>query len=419
LTVQPADFLIEHATTIATCAGPGPRRGIAQREISSISHAVIAAHQGVIAYIGPATELLQHVHVLPGATRIDARGCSVVPGFVDPHTHIVYAGNRRNELQRRLAGASYEEVAAVGGGIVSTVAATRIASEEELVTGTAARLDEMLACGTTTCEAKSGYGLTTESELRQLRVLRSLDHDHDVDISPTFLGAHEIPPEYRHRRDAYLSLLIDEMIPAVAAEGLADWCDVFCERGVFTAAESIAILRAGLAHGLRPRIHADELARSGGCEVAAEVGARSADHLIFADGSDAERLAASGTTAVLLPIAALFLKLGRYAPARTLIAHGVPVALATDVNPGAGLSPSMPFAMTLACFAMDMTLEEALMASTLNAAWAIDRAHAVGSLETGKLMDAVIVPGELIDLLRIGTPAIRAVIKRGRIVRGQ
>jgi imidazolonepropionase len=417
--VQPADFLIEHAGTIATCAGPAPRRGIAQREISAINGAVIAAHQGVIVYIGPATALQQHVHVLPGATRVDARGCCVVPGFVDPHTHIVYAGNRRNELRQRLAGASYQEIAADGGGIVSTVAATRAASEDELIIATAGRLDEMLACGTTTCEAKSGYGLTTESELRQLRVLRTLDHEHDVDISPTFLGAHEIPVEYRGRRDAYVSLLIEEMIPLVASEGLADWCDVFCEHGVFTAAESTSILKAGLRHGLQPRIHAEELARSGGCEVAAEVGARSADHLIFADDQGAERLHAAGTTAVLLPIAALFLKLRRHAPARMLIARGVPVALATDVNPGAGLSPSMPFAMTLACFVMDMTLEEALIASTLNAAWAIDRAHAVGSLETGKLMDAVVVRGEVIDLIRVGTPAIRAVIKRGRIVHGQ
>jgi imidazolonepropionase len=417
--VQPADFLIEHATTIATCAGTGPRRGIAQREISSVTNAVVASHQGDIVYVGPAAELQQRVHVLPGATRVDARGCSVVPGFVDPHTHIVYAGDRRNELRHRLAGATYEDIAAAGGGIVSTVAATRAATDDELFSATKARLDEMLACGTTTCEAKSGYGLTTQSELRLLRVLRSLDHDHDVDVSPTFLGAHEIPLEYRQRRDAYVSLVIEEMIPAVAAEGLADWCDVFCERGVFTPAESKAILEAGLAHSLQPRIHADELARSGGCEIAAEVGARSADHLIFADDAGGDQLAAAGTTAVLLPIAAFFLKLGRYAPARMLISRGVPVALGTDVNPGAGLSPSMPFAMSLACFAMDMTLEEALIAATVNAAWSIDRAHSIGSLETGKMMDAVIVTGDLVNLLGVGNAAIRTVIKRGRIVWGQ
>lgn len=403
---------------MATCAGPAPRRGGAQRDISPLRGAAIAAHQGVIVYVGPAADLAATVRILPGATRIDAAGCTVVPGFVDPHTHIVYAGDRRSELQARLAGASYESIAAGGGGIVATVGATRAASEEELATATRRRLDDMLACGTTTCEAKSGYGLTTESELRQLRVLRSLDHDHPIDIAPTFLGAHEIPPEYRDHREAYVSLVTEEMIPAVAAAGLADWCDVFCERGVFTPEESTAILRAGLHHGLQPRIHADELGRSGGAEVAADVGARSADHLIFADEAAADRLAEAGVTAVLLPIAAFYLKLGRFAPARLLIDREVPVAIATDVNPGAGLSPSMPFAMALACFAMNMTVEEALVAATLNAAWSLDRAPLVGSLEPGKLMDAVIVNGELVDLLRVGTGAIRTVIKRGRAVAG-
>src|SRR3954465_6207039 len=416
--MQPADFLIEHASLVATCAGPAPRRGDAQADISPLTGATIAAYQGVIVYVGPAADLAASIRILPGATRVDATGCTVTPGFVDPHTHIVYAGDRRGEVQRRLAGASYESIAADGGGIVATVHATRAASEEALTEATRRRLDEMLACGTTTCEAKSGYGLTTESELRQLRVLRSLDHDHPVDIVPTFLGAHEIPPEYRDRRHAYVSLVTDEMIPAVAAEGLADWCDVFCERGVFTPDEATTILRAGLAHGLRPRIHADELARSGGSEVAADVGARSADHLIFADESAAACLSRAGVTAVLLPIAAFYLKLGRFAPARLLIDRGVPVAIATDVNPGAGLSPSMPFAMALACFAMNMTVEEALIAATLNAAWSLDRAALVGSLEPGKLMDAVIVDGELSDLLRVGPPVIRGVIRRGRIVAG-
>jgi len=403
---------------VATCAGPAPRRGRAQGEISPLRDAVIAAHQGVIVYVGAATELARAVHVLPGATRVDARGCTVVPGFVDPHTHIVYAGDRRAELQRRLAGASYESIAAEGGGIVATVNETRDAAEEDLATDTRRRLDEMLACGTTTCEAKSGYGLTTASEMRQLRVLRSLDHDHPIDIVPTFLGAHEVPEEYRHRREAYVSLVAEEMIPAVASEGLADWCDVFCERGVFTPDESRTILRAGLAHGLLPRIHAEELARTGGCEVAADVAARSADHLIFVDESGADRLASASVAAVLLPTAAFYLKLGRFAPARMLIARNVPVALATDMNPGAGLSPSMPFVMALACFAMDMTAEEALIAATLNAAWSLDRTPVAGSLEPGKLMDAVIVEGSLVELLRVGTRGIRSVIKRGHVVGG-
>lgn len=416
--MQPADFLIERAALVATCAGAAPRRGADQGDIGLLTDAVIAAHQGVIVYVGPAATLTPSVHILPGATRIAADGCTVVPGFVDPHTHIVYAGDRSGELQRRLGGASYASIAAAGGGIASTVAATRSASEEQLIEATRQRLDQMLACGTTSCEAKSGYGLTTESELRQLRVLRSLDHDHPIDIVPTFLGAHDIPSEYRERRDAYVSLVIDDMIPAVAAEGLADWCDVFCEADVFTPDQSKAILRAGVAHGMRPRVHADELTRSGGCEVAADVGARSADHLIFIDPAGADRLAEAGVGATLLPVAAFYLKLGRFAPARMLIERGVPVALATDVNPGAGLSPSMPFAMALACFAMDMTIQEALLAATVNAAWSIDRAHVAGSLEPGKLMDAVIVDGGLTELLRVGSPVIRQVIKRGQVVAG-
>jgi imidazolonepropionase len=414
--VQPADFLIEHPTVIATCAGPAPRRGRAQGDISPLVDGVIAGHQGAIVYVGPAAGLGQHVHVLPGATRIDARGCSVTPGFVDPHTHIVFAGDRRQELQRRLAGASYAEIAAAGGGIIATVEQTRRASEEELIDLTRQRLDEMLACGTTTCEAKSGYGLTVESELRQLRVLRALDHDHDVDIMPTFLGAHEIPPEYRQDRDAYVRLVIEEMIPAVVNDGLADWCDVFCEEGVFTREESLRILAAGAAGGLLPRIHANELGPSGGCEVAVQLGAWSADHLLHIDEADAIALAGGPTCATLLPIAAFFLKAGRYAPARMLIDRSVPVALGTDVNPGAGLSPSMPFAIALACFAMGMSLEEALVASTLNAAYSLNRAHAIGSLEPGKLLDAVILKGGLADLLRVGVPAIRMVVKRGKVV---
>jgi imidazolonepropionase len=414
--MQPADFLIEHATLVATCAGPAPRRGAAQRDITPLQHGAIAAFRGDIVYVGPADALQSAVDVQPGATRVDARGCTIVPGFVDPHTHVVYAGDRRHELQRRLAGASYADIAAAGGGIVGTVAATRAASDEQLALDTRARLDEMLACGTTTGEAKSGYGLTTESELRQLRVLRALDTEHAIDIVPTFLGAHEIPIEYRDRRDEYVRLVIDEMIPRVAEEGLADWCDVFCERGVFTPDESVAILEAGVRAGMTPRVHADELGRSGGCEVAARVRARSADHLIFADEHGATALADADVCAVLLPIAAFYLKLGRFAPARMLIERGVPVALATDVNPGGGFSPSMPFAMALACFAMNMTLEEALIAATLNAAWSLDRAQAVGSLEVGKRMDAVIVKGELVDLLRVGTASIRMVIKGGKVV---
>jgi imidazolonepropionase len=414
--MSPADFLVEHATLVATCAGPAPRRGDAQREVSPLADAVVASHEGVIVYVGPRSALGDSVDVQSGATRIDAKGCTVVPGFVDAHTHVCFAGDRRDELRRRLAGVPYEQIAAEGGGIVRTVAATRAASEDELVAVTRPRLDEMLACGTTTAEAKSGYGLTTESELRQLRAIRRLDEEHAIDLVPTFMGAHEIPVDYRSRRDDYVSLVIHEMLPRVAEEGLAEWCDVFCEQGVFTPPESAAVLTAGRELGLLPRIHADEFAASGGSLVAAAVGARSADHLLFVDDQGMLALAAANACATLLPIAAFYLRLGRYAPARTLIDRGIPVALATDINPGAGLSPSMPFAIALACFAMNMTLEEALVAATLNAAWSIGRADSVGSLEPGKLMDAVVVKGDLADALRIGVPSIRMVIKRGKVV---
>ncbi len=414
--MQQADFLIENAARVVTCAGAAPRRGAGQRDVAAIDGAVVAARNGVIVHVGPADTLDRSVHVAPDTVRLDARGGTVVPGFVDPHTHVVFAGDRRDEFRLRLAGASYTQIAAAGGGIVSTVARTRAASEDELVAQTRRRLDAMLACGTTTCEAKSGYGLTLDAELKQLRVLRRLDAEHPIDIVPTFLGAHEIPPEYRADRAAYVSLVIDQMIPRVVEERLAEYCDVFCESGVFTPGEAIAILTAATRAGLKARVHADELGSSGGSRVAAQVRARSADHLVFVDQADADALAAADVAAILLPTASFYLKLGRYAPARMLIERGVPVALATDINPGGGFSPSMPFAMTLACCAMDLTVEEALIAATINAAWSLDRAHLVGSLEPGKAMDAVIIDGDLTDLLRTDARAVAAVVKRGMVV---
>jgi imidazolonepropionase len=414
--VLQADFVIEHADLIATCAGPAPRRGLAQRETSPLPNGVIAAFEGRITYVGDPIGFADTVTVEKNATRIDARGCCVVPGFVDPHTHVIYAGDRGAELRRRLAGDTYAAIAAGGGGIIQTVAATRAATEDELVEAARPRLDEMLACGTTTCEAKSGYGLELQSELRQLRAIRRLDELHAVDIVPTFMGAHQVPAEYRTRRSEYIALVIEDMLPRVADEGLAEYCDVFCEPDVFTPEESIDILEAGRRLGLTPRVHADELAPGQGASVAARVSARSADHLVHVDEHGADALADAGVCATLLPTAAFYLKLGRYAPARMLIDRGVAVALATDVNPGAGFSCSMPFAMTLGCFAMQMTLEEALVAATLNAAWSVNRAGDRGSLEPGKLMDAVLVKGTLTELIRVNAPVIGMVIKRGKVV---
>jgi len=411
-----ADFLIRHIRTLVTPVGPAPRRGDDQRHVVSIGDAAIASQNGRIVFVGRDEDCERAVSPAPGAEVLDLSGHTVVPGFVDPHTHVVFAGDRREELRRRLAGASYAEIAADGGGIIKTVRATREASEDDLAVQARARLDEMLRAGTTTAEAKSGYGLATEAELKMLRVVRRLGGEQPIDLVPTFLGAHEIPVEYRERRRDYVDLLVREMIPAVAGDRLASWCDVFCETGVYTPQESREILEAGARAGLRPRIHADELARSGGSRVAADLGARSADHLLFVERDDAEAMARAGVVATLLPIAAFYLKMARFAPARLLIDTGVAVALATDLNPGGGFSPSMPFAMTLACFSMGMTFEESLTAATLNAAYAIDRDADAGSLETGKLMDAVIVRGEAVDLLRVGAPVIAAVIKNGRVV---
>ena len=413
-----ADFLIHNTSEILTCAGSAPRIGPRQADAGSRPRAVVASHRGTIVFVGSGDEWRRDGALTDDATVLDAAGGAVVPGFVDPHTHVVFAGDRRDELRRRLAGASYADIAAGGGGIVSSVRATRAASDEDLVAGTRARLDEMLRCGTTTCEAKSGYALTTEGELKMLRAVRALGATHAIELSPTFMGAHEVPIEYRERRREYVDLIIGEMIPLVSREGLAEWCDVFCEIGVFTPEESREILEAGRSAGLKPRIHADELAASGGSSVAAQVRARSADHLIFADEAAADQLAAAGVVATLLPIASFYLKLGRFAPARMLIERGVAVALATDVNPGAGYSPSMPFAISLACFGMNLTFEEALVGATINAACSLDRQHRIGSLEPGKQMDAVVVEGPAINLIRVGADTIRAVVKKGRVVYG-
>ncbi len=411
-----ADFLIHNACEVLTCAGVAPRVGRAQADAGSIPGGAVAARDGRIVFVGRQELLAREVELAPDATIVDAHGGAVVPGFVDAHTHVVFSGDRRDELRRRLTGVSYAQIAGEGGGILSTVSATRAASDDELAADTRRRLDEMLRCGTTTCEAKSGYGLTIESELKQLRVLARLAREHDIEIAPTFMGAHEIPPEHRHDRAAYIDLLTGAMLRAVTGERLAEWCDVFCEDGVFTPSESRRILEAGKNAGLKLRIHADELGASGGWRVAAELRVRSADHLMFIDQGGADALAEAGVVATLLPIASFYLKLGRFAPARLLIERGAAVALATDVNPGGGFSPSMPFAMALACFGMGLTFEEALVAATINAAYAIDRHDRVGRLEPGRQMDAVIVNGPAIDLVRIGAQVIQAVIKKGQVV---
>jgi imidazolonepropionase len=411
-----AVFFVRNAGLLATLAGPAPRTGAALRDLGLRQGAALAAAQGRIVFVGPERELAG-LELAPDALELDAGGGAVLPGFVDAHTHLAFAGDRDDEIRRRLAGASYQEIAAAGGGIVRSVAATRAASREQLGSAIRARLDELLLCGTTTAEVKSGYGLETAAELRSLEAIRDAAAVHPLGVVPTFLGAHEVPTEHRAQRGRYLEQLISEMIPEVARRGLARFCDVFCERGVFSVAESRRVLLAARAHGLALRLHADELADSGAAALAAELGARSADHLVFVSPQGIAALARSGCVATLLPAAAFYLRLGRFAPARELIEAGAAVALASDANPGGGLSPSLPFAMTLACFGMGLALEEALGAVTVNAACSLDLQGELGSLEVGKRADLVVLRSpRLLELLRVGVAAIRAVVKDGRLV---
>ena len=412
-----AELAVRRIGLLATLAGPAPRTGAALEDLAVRHDAALAVADGRVAWIGPDADFPSSARLRPGAEEIDAQGGAVVPGFVDAHTHLAFAGLRDDEIQQRLAGASYAAIAAAGGGIVRTVAATREASVAELAALVSARLDAMLLCGTTTAEVKSGYGLETGAEIRSLEAIRLAASRHPVHVVPTFLGAHEVPSEHRAARDRYLALLVEEMIPAVGARGLAAFADVFCERGVFGVDESRRILLAARAHGMKLRIHADELAATGGAELAGELGARSADHLVHVSPAGMRALAASGCVATLLPTAAFYLRLGRFAPARELIAAGAAIALASDVNPGGGLSPSLPFAMALACFGMGLSLEEALSAVTVNAACSLDLQHEIGSIETGKRADLLLLRSErLLDLVRVGIPAIRSVVKDGRVV---
>jgi imidazolonepropionase len=417
MTPTSADLVVRNIGALATLAGPCPRKQAALRDLGLVEHAAVAASEGRIVYAGPEASLAASVTLTPQTVTIDAGGAAVAPGFVDAHTHVLFAGTRDDEIQKRLAGATYKEIADQGGGIVRTVAATRAASPDELARGLRERLDEMLCLGTTTAEVKSGYGLSTESELRSLEAIQDVAHSHPVTVVPTFLGAHEVPPEHRASRQRYVDLLRLEMIPEVARLGLARFCDVFCEEGVFTVVESRKILQSARDQGLELRVHADELGWTGGAELAAEMGARSADHLVFVSEIGMRDLARSSCVATLLPSAAFYLRLPQYAPARALVDTGAILALASDANPGGGLSPSLPFAMTVGCFAMGLALEEALAAVTLNAAFSLGLHREVGSVEVGKRADLVILrSARLLDLVRVGVPAVSTVIKDGRVV---
>jgi imidazolonepropionase len=367
---------------LATCRAEG-----GQGDIHVIPNAALVWDEGVIRWVGPEREL-------PGdyrpVERIDAGGRLVTPGLVDCHTHLAFAGWRADEFERRILGRSYLEIARSGGGILSTVRQTRAASEDELVARAAGFLEQMLALGVTTVECKSGYGLDHDTELKLLRVYRRLAREQPVRLVSTFLGAHTIAPEFQDTRTGYVDLLVSRLIPAVAKEKLADCCDVFLEQSAFTADEARRILQAGQAVGMAAKLHADQLSAGGGAELAAELGALSADHLECISDGGIAALAEAGVVAVSLPLAALYLGHAPM-PARRLIQAGVPVAVATDFNPGTAPSYHLPLALTLACTLQRMTPAEALKGATLYAARAVGRERAVGSLEPGKLADLALI----------------------------
>jgi len=404
-------LLLTNIGTLVTPTGTRAKSGGEQGAVRTKKNAWVLMEEERIVQVGtgkpPETD----------AGRVDARGKLVTPGLVDAHTHLVFGGWRQNELGLKLHGVSYLDILARGGGILSTVESTRAATEEALADQAARALDEMLSLGTTTCEAKSGYGLTVEEELKQLRAIRRLQVRHRVDVTATFMGAHALPMEYRERREEYLRILCEEMIPAAAEQGIAKFCDVFCEAGVFTAQESRRILTAGRAHGLIPKIHADEIEPIGGSVLAGEIGAISAEHLIVCPPEGIASMARGGTVACLLPATSFYLG-AAFAPAREMVEAGVPVAMASDLNPGSCPCLNMQLVINLGCLKYRLTPEEVLTAVTLNGAAAIGMADQIGSVEPGKLGDLVIWDAPDLDYIcyRMGSNLVRQVIKRGRAV---
>ena len=432
-------LIVEHAAEVATLAG-GLRTGSRMDDVGVIAAPggdphheaapAVASWQGRILAAGPLGELLRALegsgYPLARFARLDAGGGTVTPGLVDPHTHLLFAGSREGELVLRQRGADYLEILQAGGGILSTVTATRAASAEELAEQGRRWLAEMLSHGTTTIEAKSGYGLDLPTELRLLEVTHRLGKEGPVEVLPTWLGAHAVAPEFRARPDgteAYVRYLIEEQLPGVVAQGRARFADVFCERGVFSPEQARRILQAAARLGLASRLHADELAPSGGAELAAELGAMSADHLAAPSPAGIDALAAAAgagrpVVAVVLPATTWFLMHEEVAPARTFIDRGIPVALATDFNPGTSPTPSLPLVMTVACLSLKLTPSEALAAVTINAAAALGIADEVGSIESGRQADLAIwnVPTHRQIPYWPAADLLRAVVKRGKVV---
>jgi imidazolonepropionase len=427
-----ADLLIINASQLLTCASPdGPKRGAALADPGLIENGALAVRDGQIVAVGSTGELLALVNDPDSVVTIDATGKVVLPGFVDPHTHLLWAGDRAGDFERRVAGATYMQIMQAGGGIMSTVRATRAASLDALIELTLPRLDSMLSHGTTTAEVKTGYGLSTEGEIKMLDAIRLLDEEHPMDLVPTFLGAHAVPAEYKGRGDAFVDLVVAEMLPAIAdlryrvetPDGdyyvrAADFCDVFCEQGVFDLAQSRRILETARDLGLGLKIHADEFEPIGGTSLAVELGAVSADHLVCTTDEQLAALAASSTIAVALPGTPFGLGQHEYTRARRLIELGGALALASDLNPGTCWCESMQFIIALACRYLRLTPAEAINAATINAAHALNLGQHLGSLEAGKQADVLVLDAPDYRHLgyRFGTNLVETVVKRGIVV---
>ncbi len=413
-----ADFAVLDCNQLLTCQGPIPKRKTVLQDVGIVPNGCIASLKGEIVFVGGQEAFDHDVRMTDEGIVIDGKGLVGLPGFVDPHTHLPFAGSREEEFALRVKGFSYLELAKKGMGIQTSVNATRQISEADLLSLCLFRLDSMLLHGTTTAEAKSGYGLNMEDELKQLRVLKEANNVHPVDIVPTFLGAHEVPKEYKDRKSEYMDLLIQKILPEVKKNNLAEFFDVFCEEGVYSVDETRILIRKAKEAGLRARIHADEFVPIGGAQLAAEEEAASADHLIAITEEGIQKMAQSPTVATLLPGVSFFLMQEKKAPARKLIDAGAVVALATDFNPGSSMTESMLFILQLAVFTLKMGIEEAINASTINASYALGRQDQVGSLEVGKKMDLALwdVPNYPYLVYHLGVTPIKHVIKNGKLV---
>jgi imidazolonepropionase len=413
-----ATVLVKNVGQLITMTGPVPRLGDRMKDLGLIENGGIAAAGEEILSVGASDEVERQTPLAEGCTVIDAAGAVVTPGFIDPHTHPVFAMTREREFEMRIQGKSYMEIAQSGGGIRASVRDLRETPFDLLAQKTRQRLDRMLQHGTTTIEAKSGYGLSTESEIKQLKIIRDLNAVHPIDLVPTFLGAHEVPDEYRGNRDQYIELIIHEMLPAIVRDSLAEFSDVFCEEKVFDVEESRMIQQAAAKAGLKLKFHADELKPTGGAELAASLNAVSADHLVYISDAGIQAMARSGTAAVLLPGTTFSLGGEKYAPARRLIEAGVTVALSTDCNPGSSFTESLPMIISLAALKMKLTAAEAISAATVNAAYAIDRAGKIGQLQMGLPADLVI--WDMSDYRELpyhyGVNLVKTVVKKGKVV---